>query len=262
MVKYKYLIVDLDGVVWRGLKPLTTNISVLKKLANNDVKIIFLTNNSTRSRYEYLDRLAGYGFRTSLENIITSGFLVAEYIKKSNGKKVFVIGEAGLYYELVVDGLIPVTIGTPAEHVVVGLDRFLTYNKISYAVKLILEGASFIASNCDKTYPVEEGVEPGAGSIVAMISEAVGREPDIITGKPNPWILDYIFEKYNMDPDKVLIIGDRIDTDIYMGYRRGVDTLFILTGVGKPSDIDKYGVKPTYIASDLAEFIRKYKDLL
>jgi len=259
--KYKYLIVDLDGVVWRGFTPLTNNISVLKKLAEKGIKILFLTNNSTRSRHEYLEKLSKYSFKISLESIITSGYLAAEYVKNLGGRKVFVVGEAGLYYELVNAGLIPVTIGTSADHVVVGLDRFLTYNKISYASRLIMEGASFIASNCDKTYPVEDGVEPGAGSIVAMISEAVGREPDIITGKPNPWVLDYIFDKYDVDREEVLIIGDRMDTDVYMGYQRKVDTLYVLTGVGKLEDVNKYGFKPTFIARDLVEFIEKHKDL-
>ncbi|OYT37858.1 MAG: haloacid dehalogenase, partial [Desulfurococcales archaeon ex4484_58] len=100
----------------------------------------------------------------------------------------------------------------------------------------------------------------GAGSIVAMIKESTGKEPEMITGKPNPWVLDFIIEKYSIDPSELLIIGDRVDIDVLMGIKKGIDTLYILTGVGKPDDPEKYGVEPTYITRDLMEFYRRYRN--
>ncbi len=259
MKDYKFLITDLDGVIWRGEKPLLENIDIVKKLIEDGVEIVFLTNNSTRSRLEYVYRLHRYGIKTDVEHVINGAYLAAQYILEKGGEKIYVIGEAGLYHELSIAGLLPVTIGSDADYVVVGLDRFLTYDKVLYGVKLLLKGAGFIATNTDNVYPVEEGLAPGAGSIVEMMVNAAGREPEIVTGKPSKYVLDFIFRKYGIDKEKTLVIGDRIDIDIYMGSKYGLDTLFVLTGVGLLEDIDKYGIKPTYTVRNLREFYMKYK---
>jgi len=258
MVKYKYMIIDLDGVVWRGSQPINSNIATINKWIKRGINIVFLTNNSTRSRIEYLYKLREYGIEASLDNIVTSGYIAANYIREKGGERVFVIGEAGLYYELSIAGLLPVTIGSKADYVVVGLDRFLTYDKIKHAVKLLRNGAKLVATNMDNVYPVEDGEDPGGGSIVSMISSASNVEPEAVTGKPNPYVLDFIFNKYGFERESTLIIGDRMDMDIYMGYQRDVDTLYVLTGIGKLSDLAKYRFKPKYIAEDLAEFDEKY----
>jgi len=261
MPKYRHLLVDLDGVVWRASKRLDENIEVLNKLAEMGLDIVYFTNNSTRSRVEYYHLLKKYGVETDLEHVLNAGYLAAQYIRGRNGYKVFIIGEAGLYYECSISGLLPVTIGSDAEYVLVGLDRFLTYDKVSYATRLLRRGAGFVAANVDNVYPVEDDVAPGAGSIVSLLESSSGRKPDIVVGKPNPWVLDYIIERYGFRAEELLIVGDRVDIDILMGVKRGIDTLFVLTGVGVLEDIDKTGVKPTYVARDLSEFYNKNREL-
>lgn len=260
MRKYKYLLVDLDGVIWRGEKPIKKNVEALIDIAEKEVEIYYITNNSTKSRVEYVDRLKRFGISTDTEHIVNAAYLAAHYVLGAGGEKVFIIGEAGMYYEASIAGLVPVTIGSSAEYVIVGLDRFLTYSKVAYATKLIRMGARFIATNADNVYPVEEGFDPGAGSIISMIREVVGRDPDIVIGKPNPWILDFLAERHGVELDRALVVGDRIDTDVMMGAARGVDTLFLLTGVGEINDIERYGLKPTYVARDLAEFYRECRE--
>jgi len=260
--KYKLLVVDLDGVVWRGRRLLEENIEALQKLMKRGVEVVFLTNNSSQSRREYCLRLARAGFSVDQDHVITSGFLAAEYIKqKLSGDKVFVIGEAGLYYELSIAGLLPVTTETTADHVVVGIDRFLTFNKLKHAVRLVMSGATFIAANEDSTYPVEDGVEPGAGSIVALIERASGRKPDVVAGKPSSWVLEYILKAFKRSSEEILVIGDRIDTDVLMGLRSGVDTLLVLTGVASREDVERSSIKPSYVAENLLVFLDDNPDL-
>ncbi len=259
--KYRALIVDLDGVIWRGSKPLRDNIKALKLLRGKGVRIIYLSNNATRSRQEYIIRLQKYGLKADLNTVINSAYAAAEYVKEHGGYKVFIVGEAGLFYEASLVGLLPVAMGTEAEYVIVGMDRFVTYSKLAYACRLIKGGAHFIAANYDLTYPVEDGEDPGAGSIVEFLKGCSGREPEIIAGKPNPWILDLALRLNGVRRDEALIVGDRIDTDIMLGALNNVDTLLVLTGVSKPEDIERYGVNPTYIAKNIYEFLVENKEL-
>ncbi|ABN70403.1 HAD-superfamily hydrolase, subfamily IIA [Staphylothermus marinus F1] len=258
---YKGVIIDLDGVVWRGEKPLKNNIEAIKKLEKSGLKIIYLSNNATRSRIEYVYKIRRYGLKASEKNVINSAFAAAQYIVENGGSNIFIIGEAGLYYECTKAGLLPVTIGTPAQHVLVGLDRFVTYNKLLYATELIRNGAKFIAANTDKTFPVENRLDPGAGSIVAFLEASTGKKPDAIIGKPNPWILDLALRMNGLSRKDVLIVGDRLDTDILLGINCGADTLLVLTGVNSIEDIEKTGINPKYVAKDLLSFINDYPEL-
>lgn len=259
--KYKGVIVDLDGIVWRGNRPLKNNIEALRLLHQRGVRIIFLSNNATRSRAEYLEKLRSLGLPADMKNMINSGFAATYYLRGKNGKKVFIIGEAGLFYEATINGLIPVSIGTEADHVIVGLDRFLTYDKLAWATILIRQGATFIATNTDATLPHNDEELPGAGSIVAFLETATGKKPDIIIGKPNPWILELALKLNNLEKQDVLIIGDRLDTDILLGVKSGVDTLLVLTGVSSIDDIERLNITPTYVAKDLKSFVEEFNEL-
>ena len=259
MKKYKLVVTDLDGVIWRGGKPLIQNIKALKELMRKGVRVKYLTNNATKSRVEYVEILKNYDLDANIDDIITSAYAATYWIKKNKGRFIFIVGEAGLFYEAVANGLIPVSHDTRADHVIVGLDRHLTYSKIREASRMIQEGAVFVAANTDSTLPVENRLDPGAGSIVEMIARATGRKPDFIAGKPNKWILDLAIG--DIDRDNVLIIGDRLDTDIALGNNAGVDTLLVLTGASKPDDLESSEYMPTYVAKDLYSFIHDYPEL-
>ncbi len=259
--KYRAVVLDLDGVVWRGSKLLWQNISAIKMLEEAGIKTIYLSNNATKSRVEYRDVLERLGLKTTLKSIVNSAYAVAVYVKDNGGKRVFIVGEAGLFYEASLAGLLPVTVGSPADYVIAAMDRFTTYNKLAYACRLIRDGAGFAAANTDKTYPVEDGLDPGAGSIVSFLEACSDRKPDIVAGKPNPWILELALKQNGLSRNEVLIVGDRLDTDIMLGVNTGVDSLLVLTGISRVEDVEKYGVNPTYIAKDLLEFINSYPEL-
>jgi len=261
--KYNGLIVDLDGVVWRGGKPIQENVEALRMLHNAGMKIVFLTNNSTRSRRLYSQLLTHtLGFNVKPEDIVTSAFAAAKWLKENMGpSKVYVVGEEGLVEELVCEGHTVVTLteakSCKADIVVVGLDRNLTYKKLLTAHTLVKWCSKpYIATNIDATVPMENADIPGAGAILAALEKSTGKKPAYVTGKPNPWIVEIALSQLELDRREVLLVGDRLDTDIEVAVKLGIDSLLVYTGVAKPEDVVKSTIKPTYQAKNLLEGIR------
>ncbi len=260
------MLVDLDGVIWIGSKPIEENLKALKKLMGKGIMALFLTNNSTRSRASYRETLKRLGIEVSPEMILTSGFLASEWLRQREGStEVYMIGEEGLMEELILAGHRVLTISDVerAKAVVVGLDRNLNYIKLRAAVRALLRGALFIATNTDHLIPVEDGLDPGAGSIVAALERAGGRSVDYIAGKPNPWIVEYVINKYRISRKGLAVVGDRFDTDMKLAADSGVKGILVLTGFTSEKDIEggedlaKYRGREIYVARtlmDLAEY--------
>jgi phosphoglycolate/pyridoxal phosphate phosphatase family enzyme len=260
------LLVDLDGVTWIGSKPIEENLKALKKLMRKGAMVLFLTNNSTRSRASYGETLKRLGIEVSSEMILTSGFLASEWLRQREGStEVYIVGEEGLIEELTLAGhkILTASDAERARAVVVGLDRNLNYIKLRASVRALLRGALFIATNTDHLIPVEDGLDPGAGSIIAALERASGRSVDYIAGKPNPWIIEYVVNKYRISRKGLAVIGDRFDTDMKLAANSGVKGILVLTGFTSEKDIEggKYAVeyhgREIYIARtlmDLAEY--------
>ncbi|MEM1873068.1 MAG: HAD-IIA family hydrolase [Acidilobaceae archaeon] len=237
------LIVDLDGVIWLGRKILWDNVDFLRSLERT--QIVFVTNNSTASRREYAERLNSIGFDVTEDDVVTSAQAAALWLReRSERLKVYAIGERGLLEELSLAGLKIVDSYEEAEAVVVGLDRRLTYGKLSKALKAIMRGAFFVATNEDPTYPTSRGANPGAGAIVAALERASGRKPDFVAGKPNPWIAEIALRGRRVSLEDVVIIGDRVDTDIELAFRIGCRAVLVasMERRGELSQLRKRGV--------------------
>lgn len=263
MKRYRGLIVDLDGVVWREGKPIQENVEALRILHETGAKIVFLTNNSTRSRRLYSQLLTSIlGFNVKPEDVVTSAYAAAKWLKENMGtSKVYVVGEEGLVEELLREGHAVVTLtearSCRADVVVVGLDRNLTYKKLLIAHTLIKWcGKPYIATNIDATVPMEDTDIPGAGAVLAALEKSTGKKPAYVTGKPNPWIVEIALSQLKLDRREVLLVGDRLDTDIEVAVKLGIDSLLVYTGVAKPEDVVKSTIKPTYQAKNLLEGIR------
>jgi phosphoglycolate/pyridoxal phosphate phosphatase family enzyme len=253
------LIFDLDGVIYRGESAVPGAIPTLSHLTATGHRLFFLTNNSTRSRQDYADKLARMGYPASAEQVMTSAYATGQYLRRQGaaGKRVFLIGEHGLAHEMEGAGLIvvPLESDQKAEYVVVGLDRFLTFDKLQRAFQEVRGGATFVATNKDPTYPMEEGREiPGGGSMVAALEYAVGRAP-IAIGKPEPYTLEEIFRLAGGSPQEAVMIGDRLDTDIRVGRRLGLTTVLPLTGVTTRADVEAATVdeRPDFVLESLEE---------
>jgi len=232
------LIVDLDGVVWVGGRVIEANVKALSRLQER-LQIYYATNNSTRSRVDYASKLRSLGLEASEERVITSGRAAALWLKRfTDARNVYVIGEEGLKWELEVEGYNIVDRGLEAGAVVVGLDRSLTYGKLVEALRAILGGAYFIGTNPDHILPEEEHVIPGAGAIIAALETASGRKPDVIVGKPNPWMVTSTLG--DVDYGRVVVVGDRVDTDVELALRIGAKSILTLTGVTRSLDGEAY----------------------
>lgn len=254
---------DLDGVIYRGTEPQPHAARVVQALRDQGHTVWFYTNNSSLTRQRYVEKLEAMGIPTSVDEIMTSSYATALYLREQNaaGKTVYQIGEEGITRELEAVGMRVITNcsdpGAPIDYVVVGIDRDFHYRKLARAQKAILDGARFIATNEDATYPVEGGsLMPGSGSLVAAVRAATGVDPFVI-GKPQTYAFTRILELTSTPPEAAVMVGDRLDTDILAGNRIGAHTVLVLTGVTSRSQAERAtgDLKPERIIDTLAELV-------
>lgn len=256
----KIYVFDLDGVIYRGSELLPHADKVVSELKNRGRAVYFLTNNSTRSRDDYASKLSSMGIPAKPSDIMTSAYAAALFLKHKHfeGASAYVVGEDGLRKELESAGIkVLGSDADSADYVVAGLDRSFNYDKLAAAQRLIIGGATFVATNRDPTFPVENGmVMPGGGSIVSAIETASGTAP-IVIGKPEPYCVQMVLESSGFSADEAVMVGDRLDTDIMMGNRVGMKTAFVLTGVCGREDVlsAPSDMQPNIIISDLIELL-------
>lgn len=246
------LILDMDGVIWRGGDPLLDLKAFFIHMASAGVKVSLATNNATKSVQQFVAKLGQFGVEINPELIINSPMSAAYYLarKYPAGSPVYVVGEQGLVDTLKQWGFMPAEENVKA--VVAGLDRTLTYPKLSRACTLIRKGAEFVGTNPDLTFPSPEGLTPGAGSVLAFI-EAGSSQAPLITGKPEPLMFDLAMERMGLVPDQVLVIGDRLDTDILGGQRAGCKTAAVLTGVSTLNEIQSWQPAVDLVLNNLSD---------
>ncbi|GBF92576.1 phosphoglycolate phosphatase [Raphidocelis subcapitata] len=247
-------IFDCDGVIWRGdsvIEGVPETLDMLRALGK---KLVFVTNNSTKSRKGYLGKFTSLGLNINAEEIYSSSYAAAAYldsIKFDRSKKVYVIGETGILEELDLKGIkylggpgdgqkvVNLKPGEYMEHdedvaaVIVGFDRYINYYKIQYATLCIREnpGCMFIATNRDAVTHLTDAQEwAGNGSMVGAIVGSTKREPHVV-GKPSGFMLQNIAEQFNLKPEQICMVGDRLDTDILFGQNGGLTTCLVLSGV-------------------------------
>ena len=262
------LIFDMDGVIYRGNEPIEGAKETVEFMKSWGIPFVFLTNNSTKTPKMYREKLLSMGIDVPEENIVTSGLAtrlyMAEHVKPG---KIFVIGGEGLREEMEALDWGTVSLEECREgawrgikHVVVGLDPGLTYEKLKYGTLAIRNGASFIGTNPDTTYPAEEGLYPGAGAIIAALQASTGKKP-LIIGKPNEPVYEIVREKLG-EVDEVWMIGDRLDTDILFAKRFGMKAILVLTGVSGLEEVEKSDVKPDLILPSVRELLDYLRTIL
>ncbi|MGC8861283.1 MAG: HAD-IIA family hydrolase [Armatimonadota bacterium] len=256
-------ILDLDGVVYRGSERQPYAREFILHLRSNGRVVRFLTNKAAHSRDDYARLLTSMGIPTAPEDVMTSGYATALYLAEqgASGKTVYRIGEGGIDRELQSVGIRVLKDGdcpdAHIDYVVVGMDRSFNYQKLARAQKAILDGARFIATNEDPTLPVEDGaVLPGAGCMVAAVRTATSVEP-VVIGKPETYSIHKILQSTGIPPERTVVIGDRLDTDILAGNRAGAQTVLALTGVTsrEQAEAAQGEMKPGRIVQTLAEMM-------
>ena len=260
------LLVDLDGVVYRGGEPVPGVADVLNRRVAAGDRVIYVTNNSRSHRDEYEARLREMGVPLGAEgeqNIVTAARAAAVLLAESDPppRLAMVLGGRGLARELRDVG-IPVV--SPTERgllaapdaLVVGVDFSLSYERLSIAATAVRRGARFVATNRDPMYPTAEGLNAGAGAIVAAIAVAAAREPDLVIGKPEPRLFAAAAELAGIPVDEAVVIGDNLVTDIRAANAVGARSILMLTGVTSPEEfaaLGPSGIQPTAVARDAAE---------
>jgi 4-nitrophenyl phosphatase len=247
------VVLDMDGVLWRGEQVVAQAPEFLNFLRRRGIPFALATNNSGQAPPDYdakLDRL-GLG-PVPYERIITSGVVTAHYLKAHlpPGAGVYVVGGDGLR-ALVQQAGFTLT-DTNVAAVVAGIDRQFTYEKAWTATKHIRAGALFVGTNPDVTFPMPDGPSPGAGSILAMLAAAGGRQP-LVMGKPAAHMFEDAVAALDTTPGEALMIGDRFDTDIAGARAAGLQTALVLTGIESRASIElNPGLGDTLVVDDLA----------
>ncbi|MFN2198893.1 MAG: HAD-IIA family hydrolase [Anaerolineales bacterium] len=251
----KGLILDMDGVLWRGSVPIGDLVKIFARIKHLGIKITLATNNSGFTVATYQQKLANFGVDLDQSQIISSGVVAAAFLKRNhpNGGEVYIIGGDGLFETLADQGF-EASNSNDVPAVVVGLDREINYEKIKHAARLIRNGALFIGTNPDNTYPDPDGLSPGTGSILAAVGAAAGVRPKIM-GKPETEIVKICLERMNISSDQALVVGDRLETDIECGQRLAVKTALVLSGVTTRDMADNWQPPIDWIGESLETLV-------
>ena len=250
-------IFDLDGVIYRGERLLPGVKETLSKLRKRKDRVSFLTNNSTLSRSGFQKKLTQMGIEVSLEDLFPSSYLTAIYLghkTKRKNSKVLVFGEEGLFEELNQAGIKLTSKAKDADYVVVGMDRKFNFEKLKLAYEAILNGAKFVATNKDVTYPTEEGTIPAVGAIVKALEVSTHKRA-LLLGKPRLFGLKTVMKHKGYTSADTILVGDRLETDILAGKRLKVVTVLVLSGITLEKMLQKApsSLKPDYVIQSLSD---------
>jgi 4-nitrophenyl phosphatase len=248
------LMLDMDGVLWKDAQPIGNLPAIFSRIKELGLNAVLATNNATRSTEQYLEKLAGMGVTLEPWQIGTSGHACVYYLKTHYpaGTRVHVMGEPGLMATIEEAGYL--LADSDVKVVIAGVDRSVNYKRIEVASTLIRNGAEFLGTNPDKTFPTPHGLIPGAGSIIAAVATAAETEP-LFMGKPNRFLLDLSLERVNGSMSEALMVGDRLETDILAAQNAGCKSCLVLSGVTTREQADAWQPKPDFITADLAELV-------
>ncbi len=257
MLKNKKLFVfDMDGTIYLGSKVFPFAIRFIENLRKNGKKVLFFTNNASRSSKTYFDRLTKMGFSPAMEEIMTSGDVTAEFlIRHRKDKTVYLVGTPDLEENFRERG-IKLLSGDEerADIVVTSFDLTLTYEKLKNACQFIMNGAEYLSTHPDFNCPTENGFIPDSGAISAFVTASTGKEP-VYFGKPYKETVEMISEFTGILKEDMCIFGDRLYTDIALGKRHGVTVILVYTGETTEDDVERAEMadKPDFVFPSLYE---------
>lgn len=249
----KAFICDMDGVIYHGNRLLEGVSDFLQWMLDHDKRFLFLTNSSERSPMELQQKMARLGLKISKEHFYTSALATATFLKSQKpGGTAYVLGEAGLINALYEAGYTMNDVNP--DYVVVGESRTYNLDTVTHAVNLVKEGASLIGTNPDITGPIENGIMPATGALIAPIYLAAEVEPYFV-GKPNPLMMRHALKRLNCTREETAIIGDRMDTDIKSGLESEIETVLVLSGVSNRKTPKTFAYGPNLILDGVKDLI-------
>lgn len=261
------LILDMDGVLWRGDTPMVGLAPFFDTLNALQINYVLATNNATKVATQYAEKLQRFGVSVAPEAILTSAEATASFLRERYGpdKSVYVVGDAGLRlamesngYRLLARDASDGIIGNSdsADIVVVGFTTHACYYDLASAARLINRGALFVGTNPDVTFPHETGPLPGAGAYLAFLQAATGREP-LVVGKPRGAVFEEAVRRLGGSESETAMVGDRLETDIAGAKAAGLQSVLLLSGVTSRQQVAQSDVKPDLVLDDI-EDLRHY----
>lgn len=260
LLEKKGFIIDIDGVIGRGKIPIPEGVEAVNRLRELGKKIIFVSNNSTRSRKIAMERFKDYNLEITEDELLVATYATARFIaREKRNAKVFTTGEQGLVEELELAGL-EIVDYNDAEYLVVGSNRGINFELMTRALRACLRGIRYIATNPDRVFPKEDGPIPGTGMIIGALHYMANRMPDVIVGKPSKVIMEEALDILGLEASEVVMVGDQIDVDIKAGKAINATTLLVLSGVTTKENlqkmIEKYGEKPDFVLNNFGELFK------
>ena len=250
-------VLDIDGTVARGRKALPGALEVLADLRERGIRYAFFTNDNQSPIAKWVDKLAGMGIQAAADEIVTSALVAAEAVAELHpSRRVLAVGNVGLLEALAAKGveLVEWEEADRAEVVVMGKDPAFDQQRLAVVCRAIWGGAEFVATNDDPRVPIADGFAPGTGPMIKAVAYATGVEP-LVTGKPSPWAGRMAARILGVAPERTVVVGDQLATDIAMGRAAGMRTVLVLTGSSAREDVESApeGHRPDAIMPSIAD---------
>lgn len=245
---YSAYIFDLDGTIYLGDTALPGAAETVAALRAAGRRTIFLSNNPTRTRQQYVEKLSRMGIPVAIDDVVTSPLVLRQWLlRTAPAARLFVVGEEPLKHELREAGFqLSERVGE-IDIVVASFDRTFAYHKLQVAYDAIRAGARLVATNPDRYCPTPTGGQPDAAAIIAAIEACTGVTCDPIVGKPSPIMVATVMDMLRLPPERCMMIGDRLETDISMGIAAGMATCLVLTGDATRTKLAASGLTPTLV---------------
>ncbi len=252
-------LLDMDGTFYLGGKLLPGALDFIALLDRRQIPYVFLTNNSSRTRREYADKIRGMGLDVPEERIFTSGEATALYLQaRSPAARLYVVGTPALEREFADHGF-TLTPEQP-DYAVLGFDTTLTYEKLRILCELLAAGVPYIATHPDINCPTETGYMPDTGAMIELVAASTGRRPDVIIGKPHPPIVTAIAARAGLPVEQMCMVGDRLYTDIALG-RTGILTVLVLSGETSAADLPGSPHQPDLVMENLGHLAQTLQSI-
>jgi 4-nitrophenyl phosphatase len=248
-------VIDLDGTVYRGKDPLPGAPDAIEQFRERGLELLFLSNNPTKTRAAYVERLAGMDIEADESEVLSAGTVTTTYLREHHGDDdVFLVGSPGLEAQLAEADLSLVSDPEISDVLVASWDLDFHYDDMQDALWALDDETAFVGSDPDRTVPAGNGkITPGSGAIIRAIEGVTDREADIVLGKPSEPAIEMSSDALAAPLEECLLVGDRLDTDIAMGERAGMTTALVLTGASTRADIHTVDVTPDHVLDSIAD---------
>jgi 4-nitrophenyl phosphatase len=258
-MNFEGVVLDLDGTVYLGGEPVPGAPEVVGRLRERGCDLLFCSNNPTKGREAYVDRLGGMGIPVAAEEVLSAGAVTTRYLVDNHADdRLYVVGSSGLREQFDEAGLRTTDDPEAGEALVVSFYRGFDYDTLADAYDAGKDGCPFVGSDPDVVIPTEDQMVPGSGAIVRAVAGILEREPDAVLGKPSAEAVAMTRDALDVPLDRCLMVGDRLDTDIAFGERAGMSTALVRTGVADDADVAESDVTPDHVLDSVADLERLF----